>query len=284
MNMRGQLTKHLNGFSAVANVPKFKNTPIIIGEADPDGSAARSASKSPERGYRNVPAYGSYVAAMMKYSLDLAEREGVNLQGVLTWAFMFDGQRWFDGFRTLATNGIHKPVLNAFKMLGQMKGSTIPLTSDGAIPVDEILKKSVRQRSDINGMAVADGQILKIMLWNYHDILVPARPASVQLKVQLPTDYFSNKSIAAVRVTHYRIDETHSNAYTKWLELGSPQNPTPTMIAKMKEAMQLQMLEPVRIMEVNDNELSLNFELPRSGLSLIIIQNPEAQKKLRKEN
>jgi xylan 1,4-beta-xylosidase len=276
MSMKGQLEKHLRGFAAVADFPEFKNTPIIIGEADPDGAAAMPASKSPERGYRNVPAYGSYVAAMMKYSLDLAEREGVNLKGVLSWAFMFDGMPWFDGYRTLATNGVHKPVLNAFKMLGQLKGNQLPLTSDGAVPVDEILKESVREQPDINGMAVADGQVIKVLLWNYHDILVPAKSANVHLKVQLPDDYFSNTNIEALRVTHYRIDESHSNAYTKWLELGSPQNPTPKMIAQLKDAMQLQLLEPVVILDVNNNEARLSFELPRSALSLIILEKPKA--------
>ena len=272
MSMRGQLTKHLSGFSAVANVPKFKNTPIIIGEADPDGAAAVPASRSPERGYRNIPAYGTYVAAMMKYSLDLAKQEGVNLRGVLSWAFMFDGMPWFDGYRTLATNGVHKPVLNAFKMLGQLKGNQLSLTSDGAVPMNEILKSSVRERPDINGMSVIDGQTVKILLWNYHDILVPAEPASVRLNVKLPKDYFTNAEV--VRVSHYRIDDTHSNAYTKWLELGRPQNPTVEMIAQMKEAMQLQLLEPPMLLDVPDNEVTLNFDLPRSGLSLIILEKP----------
>ncbi|MHC4518810.1 MAG: GH39 family glycosyl hydrolase, partial [Planctomycetota bacterium] len=119
MNLGNQLRIHRRGFGIVADFPQYRNTPIIIGEADPDGCAGCPSSKFPERGYRNVPAYGAYEVATMKYSLDLARRQGVNLQGILTWAFMFDGQRYFEGFRTLATNGIHKPVLNAFKMLGQ---------------------------------------------------------------------------------------------------------------------------------------------------------------------
>jgi xylan 1,4-beta-xylosidase len=269
MSMRGQLSLHQSGFSAVAEIPKFKNTPIIIGEADPDGAAAMPASKSPERGYRNVPAYGSYVAAMMKYSLDLAEREGVNLKGVLSWAFMFDDQPWFDGYRTLATNGIHKPVLNAFKMLGQLNGNQLPLVSNGAKSLDAILKASVRKDPDINGMAVTDGQVVKVLLWNYHDILVPAEPASIRMNIQLPAD-FGNK----VRLRHYRIDDTHSNAYTKWLELGSPQNPTAKMVAQMKDAMQLQMLKPTKSVDIIDNQVTLNFELPRSALSLIILEKP----------
>ena len=266
MSMLGQLQKHQRGFAMVAGFPKFRNTPIIIGEADPDGAAGMPASRSPERGYRNVPAYGAYAAAMMKYSLDLAEREKVNLKGVLTWAFMFDGMPWFDGYRTLATNGIHKPVLNAFKMLGRLKGNELPLTSDGAVGLDEILKASVRVRPDINGMAVADGQSVKILIWNYHDYLVPAESAPIQLRVKLPPDFGSK-----ARVIHYRIDETHSNAYTKWLDLGSPQNPDAQMLAKLKAAMELEMLEPAKIIDITNNEATLNFDLPRSGLSLVIL-------------
>jgi len=270
MSIKGQLEKHQRGFAMVAGFPEFKNTPIIIGEADPDGAAAMPASQSPSRGYRNVPAYGAYVTAMMKYSLDLAEAEKVNLKGVLSWAFMFDGMPWFDGYRTLATNGIHKPVLNAFKMLGRLKGNELPLTSDGAVGLDEILKASVRARPDINGMAVADGESVKILLWNYHDYLIPAEPAPVRLKVKLPPDFGPKAN-----VTHYRIDDTHSNAYTKWLELGSPQNPDAQILTELKAAMELQTLEPAHLIDITDHQALLNFELPRFGLSLIIFKRTE---------
>jgi xylan 1,4-beta-xylosidase len=266
MSLRGQLEKHRRGFAVVASFPEFRNTPIVIGEADPDGAAAMPASQSPSRRYRNVPAYGAYVAAMMKYSLDLAEREKVNLKGVLTWAFMFDGMPWFEGYRTLATNGIHKPVLNAFKMLGQLTGDELPLTSEGAVGLDEILESSVRDKPDINGMAVADDQSVKILIWNYHDYLVPVEPVSIRLKVKLPPDFGSK-----AKLTHYRIDDTHSNAYTKWLELGSPQNPNAEMLAGLKTAMELEMLEPAKFIDITDSEATFNFELPRFGLSLIIL-------------
>jgi xylan 1,4-beta-xylosidase len=72
-------------------------------------------------------------------------------------------------------------------------------------------------------------------------------------------------------VTHYRIDNTHSNAYTKWLELGSPQNPGPEILAKLKAAMELQTLEPAKYMDILDSKATLSFDLPRFGLSLIIL-------------
>src|SRR5258708_29043850 len=43
-------------------------------------------------------------------------RSKSNMAGMLTWAFEFEGQPYFDGFRTVATNGIDKPVLNVFRM------------------------------------------------------------------------------------------------------------------------------------------------------------------------
>ena len=44
---------------------------------------------------------------------------------MLTWAFEFEGQPYFDGFRTLATNGVDKPVLNVFRMAGLMRGDRV---------------------------------------------------------------------------------------------------------------------------------------------------------------
>jgi len=112
-----------------------------------------------------------------------------------------------------------------------------------------------------------DGDKVKILLWNYHDLLAPAPSASIQLRTTLP-DGLPSKA----QITHYRIDDEHSNAYTKWLELGSPQNPDEDMIDQLNVAMQLQMLEPVKMVDVNDHEVTLNFDLPRFGLSLIIIE------------
>jgi xylan 1,4-beta-xylosidase len=270
MNLGNQLRLHDRGFGVVAGFSKYRDTPIIIGEADPDGCAGCPSTKFPDRAYRNVPAYGAYEVATMKYSLDLAKRQKVNLRGVVTWAFLFDGQPYFEGFRSLATNGIHKPVLNAFKMLGQLAGDEVPLTSDGALGLDEMLRTGVRGKPDINGMAVAGSGQVKILLWNYHDNLVEAKPAPMRVKVKLPESFG-----ARGRLTHYRIDDTHSNAYTKWIELGSPQTPNPEMLAQLKAAMQLQMLEPARIVDAEGGYITLAFELPRFGLSLVILEKPE---------
>ena len=43
--------------------------------------------------------YSSYTAASFPRALDLAREHGVNLQGALTWAFEFEDQPPFAGFR-----------------------------------------------------------------------------------------------------------------------------------------------------------------------------------------
>lgn len=269
MDLGNQLRLHRTGFAAVAGYAQFKSKPIVIGEADPDGCAACPQTDVPADAYRNVPAYGAYEAAMMKHSLRLADSLGVNLRACLAWAWLFEGYPYFQGFRTLSTNGIHKPVLNAFKMLGKLKGDRIPLSSTGALGLAEILKNGVRGEPDIDGMAVKSPGSVMALIWNYHDDIVQAAPAGITLKVTLPAGFPSQ-----VRLTHYRMDTTHSNAYTAWLKLGSPQSPSAAQTAQLKAAMALETLAPPALVSAVNGVVTQTFDLPRHGVSLVVIEDP----------
>jgi xylan 1,4-beta-xylosidase len=74
--------------------------------------------------------YSSYTAASFARKYDLAANRGVNLLGAVTWAFEFENQPWFRGFRDLATNGVDKPVLNVFRMFGMMQGNRAEVNKD----------------------------------------------------------------------------------------------------------------------------------------------------------
>jgi len=266
MNLGNQLRLHQTGFSKVAAVPAFKQTPIVISEADPDGCAACPATTTPENAYRNSPAYGAYEVAMMKRTLELEARLGVKVRGLVTWAFLFNGMPYFAGYRTLATNGIHLPVLNAFKLLGKLDGERVPVTSNGARTLDDILANSVRQDADIDAMATRNGQDVQVLVWNYHDDLVAAPDSTVHLIVQLPDGFTSS-----ARVTHLRVDEAHGDAYTLWVAQGSPQTPTAAQLTSMQQAMEPALLEPARQVAVTSGAASLDFPLPRFGISLITL-------------
>ena len=72
----------------------------------------------------------------------------VNLISMLSWSFEFEDKDYFEGFRSLATNGIDKPVLNVFRMFGMMSGDTGQSGSSIApIPLDAILDSGVRAGS-----------------------------------------------------------------------------------------------------------------------------------------
>ena len=82
----------------------------------------------------------------------------------MTWAFEFENQPYFEGFRTLATNGIDKPVLNLFRMAGLMRGNRVAVESSGRVPLATILTDSVHGNSDVDALAVRGEHELSILV------------------------------------------------------------------------------------------------------------------------
>src|SRR5207302_7568672 len=111
MGIRNQLRNIADNLKVVASFPQLKNIPVIIGESDPEGCAACGMASNPENAYRNGTLYSSYTAASFAREYELAKQMDVNLIGAVTWAFEFENQPWFYGYRDLATNGVDKPVL-----------------------------------------------------------------------------------------------------------------------------------------------------------------------------
>jgi xylan 1,4-beta-xylosidase len=183
---------------------------------------------------------------------------------MLTWAFEFEDQPYFDGFRTLASNGIDKPVLNLFRMAGLMQGDRVQVTSSSAVALDAILQPGVRDKPDVDALASRCDREISVLVWNYQDNDLPAPEASVKLTVNGIPD-----RAPRLLLRHYRIDHDHSNAYTLWERMGSPQSPTPEQYARLEEAGQLQLLESPRWVWNESGSIDLTFTLPRQALSLV---------------
>jgi xylan 1,4-beta-xylosidase len=264
MGISNQLKNIDQAFAVIAKFPELKQTPIVIGESDPEGCAA---CQGPQNGYRNGTMYSSYTAASFARKHDLAAKHGVNLEGALTWAFEFEDQPYFAGFRVLSSHGVAHPVLNTFRMFSQMTGDRLAVESDGAVPLDAMLKDGVRQKPDVSALASRDGRKLSVMVWHYHDDDVAGPDADVTLTLPgLPV------ATGAAKLTHYRIDETHSNAYTVWQALGSPQQPTKELYAQLEEAGQLAELDKASTVNIQDGEAKIRFRLPRQGVSLLVLE------------
>ena len=78
--------------------------------------------------------------------------------------------------------------------------------------------------------------------------------------------------IGRVLVQHFRLDETHSNAYTVWKQMGSPQHPTPEQYAQLKDLAGLQLLRAPEWADVRDRTIKIETEMPRESVSLITVK------------
>jgi xylan 1,4-beta-xylosidase len=264
MGVSNQLRAIDNGFRIAASFPEIATLPVIIGESDPEGCAACPVTTNPEMAYRNGTMYSSYTAEQIARTYQLADLHKVNLLGSVTWAFEFEDQPYFYGFRDLATNGIAKPVLNVFRMLGRMRGERVAVESSGGLTLEDVRARGVRAQADVSALASRDARQAAVLVWNYHDDDLPAEPAGVELTIAgLPA--------GRPTLTHYRVDHEHSNSYAAWQRMGSPQPPTPEQHAALERAGALEMVEPPRQVAVEDGRVVVRFTLPRQGVSLVTL-------------
>ena len=265
MGISNQLRDIDGGFSVIAGFPELKDKPIVIGESDPDGCAACPSSLYPQNGYRNSTLYASYTAASFARKYTLADRRGVNLLGAVTWAFEFEDQPYFAGFRVLSTNGVDLPVLNVFRMFGLMGGTRLAVESTGEVPLEAIRRNGVQgEKPDVAALAsLRDGE-LSVLAWNYHDDDLPAPPSPVELTLEnLP------EPDGPVLLHHYRIDADHSNAFEVWKAMGSPAKPTPEQQEKLVRAGQLALIGSPQWVKVEKGKIDLKFDLLRQSVSLL---------------
>lgn len=265
MNMSPQLSDIATGFRIAAAYPQTKNIPLIIGESDPEGCAACGMATNPSNAYRNGTMYSSYTAATFARKYELEDEYGINFKGAVSWSFEFENQPWFYGFRDLATNGVDKPVLNVFRMFGKMGGNRVEAVSNRMYPLKTVIDSSIRgTQTDIGVLASKGKNTAAVMICNYHDDDKQGAAEAISVSI----DNIPSKTIT---LTHYRIDNEHSNSYEVWKKMGSPPNPTSSQIAALQKAGQLQTIGEVQKLNTNANNLTLNISLPRQGVSLLKI-------------
>jgi xylan 1,4-beta-xylosidase len=264
MGISSELKSVENGFQIVAKFPQLTHVPIILSEADPEGCAGCSMKVNPANAYRNGPLYASYTATAMKAMFNLQDASKVNLISMLSWSFEFEGKDYFEGFRTLATNGVDKPILNVFRMAGLMSGERVAASSTGQVPLKEIVEEGVRRAPDVDAFATKAEREAAVMLWNYHDDDAAAPDADVEVAITgIPA------GVKRVLLEHYRIDDTHSNSYTAWKAMGSPQSPTPEQYARLKASGQLELLTSPEWLDVSNGKVTIATNLPRQATSLL---------------
>nr|UQU42803.1 beta-xylosidase [Talaromyces piceae] len=272
MDMSPQLQQIDEAFEVITSFHQYKQKPVFMSEYDPDGCAACTSAAYD---YRNGLMYGAYSAASFARAIDLAANRSVNLQAALTWAFEYEKNAilpnetgYFDGFRVLSTQGIDKPVLNFHRMWSMLSGDRIKAESSAQIPIQEVLSNGIHgAQTDVGSLATLteDGRALYVFLWHYHDNDLSFPDAQVSIDIEgLPAHF------AEAKLTHYRVDNKHSNSYAKWLSMGSPQSPTAEQYNELVAAGKLTTLGSPTSMHAHKGRLSTDLSLPIQALSLLV--------------
>lgn len=283
MNISTQLRQIDEAFGVVASFPQYRSTPIVMGEYDPDGCAACT---SQAYGYRNGLLYPAYTAASFMRAMSLATQRGVNLTGALTWAFEYEQTALlpnqtglFDGFRVLSTHGIDKPVLNVHRMWGMMNGDMVSTNSSGQVSMDVILNEGIGGGdTDVGAVATFNSSTgsLYVFVWNYHDQDLDFPDSNININIQgLPAAFLD--STAGLNLTHYRIDNDHSNSFSQWQAMGSPQAPSDEQYQELIQAGKLEALSQGETLSMPiDGKLSLGFSLPVRATSLLVLHKDKS--------
>ncbi len=237
---------------------------VILSECDPDGWAAGTIHDNPNLFYRNTEYYASYVAATVNKLMRHASARGKQVDGMLTWAFLFEDRPYFEGFRTLSTNGLDKPVLNVFRLLAKLGGVQVDLRSDRA---PDVLARGrgddAQTLPDVDGIATVDeSDGIQLFLSSHHDDWDVTTPSEVRVHV--------NGAPAGQRYRVYRslVAAGSSNAYTAWDGMGRPQPPSDSQLAQLHQAARLK-TEPLGEVTAAPDGLEVTITLPSHSACLL---------------
>ncbi|MCL1795773.1 MAG: beta-xylosidase [Clostridia bacterium] len=244
----------------------FGDLECVLSEADPDGWAAGGRFDNFNLNFRNTEYYASYTASAYKNLYDLADSMRGDIRP-LAWAFMFEGERCFEGTRTFSTQGIDKPMLNLFRLFEKLGDTRVAFESSRDVdPLSFADDNGTEEGPEIDGWATVRDGAVQLLMYCHHDDWDVKRTYDVSLSITgLP---FS----ANARVTHYRIDANHSNAYTEWVRQGQPNYPVDGQYAAIKAHDALAYESPRSFVPTKDGKLSLAFPLPTHAVSMLIIE------------
>ena len=252
------------GLESIACHEALHGVPVFVDECDPAVGTIYGVFDNPNFVVTNNEHYPNFVCALARRILDLNAAYPNPVALMTSWAFYFEGKRFFEGNRTLVDNeNIEKPVLNAFRMFSRLGHTRVQLHSDRRRDVTSLPASS----SEVDGLAAIGGNRVTVLLWHQADEWWAEGEAEVTLQMEhLP---FGGQAT----VRRYQIDGEHSNGYAEWVRQGCPQDPSPAQVARIKERQGLELYEPPATAPIGpDGSLDLRFTLPMFATVLLEIE------------
>ena len=162
------------------------------------------------------------------------------------------------GFGLLAVGNLRKPRWWGLWMLEQLLDERLAthVTGDGAGDMVQAI-----------GSRAADGRIA-VVAWN-GTVDVTKAGGSVLLDRSARMS-FAGLDARAYRLRHRRLDADHSNLVARWASIGGDSDwPDEAGWAALREADDLEHLEPEREVRPDDGALEVAFDLPMPSISLV---------------
>ena len=251
--------------------PAYENIEFFNDESDIVWEGSQGIRKESWLNFRNTHYFPGFVCKMVDTYCHVAEDEyNINLSVVdsdnchLQWeSFLFSGNR--SQFTPLvkypSADLIKKPAFNGYVLLSRLGDRRLTA---------ECAEAGFGRKYGVLPTVREDA--LSVMLWNFEDGMeedVNKRLIGLSFKA-LP---YGGK----YKLVHYRIDSRHSSSYGMWNSLGRPETPTAEQVRKIREAEGLEMLEPVRDIDLKA-DMYLEVEMPMHSVSLLMLLPENMQK------
>jgi L-iduronidase len=148
---------------------------------------------------------------------------------------------------------IKKPIMHVMTLLSLLGDRRCAITGAGDIA------------ADVGVIATRRGdEQVAVLVYHSRDKITASGTAPIHLELQhLP---FGRAMLA-----HYRIAEGCGDPYELWEAAGGLPEPLPDQYAAMRRVQELAPLEPPHEVMTEDGSLSLAFDLPLPGVSLILL-------------
>ncbi len=237
--------------------PALRNLPIHVEEWGETSGGTTGINDKPATHIRNSQYGAAFLVAWVERHIRMKQENDPKIENFTFCASGYEKipEHDFMGYRTLHTkNGFHKPILNAYKLL---KNAAPGLLGVETLPAG----------GNVTAFASRDEKRITVVVVNYQDDKIDNDGSDFQVKLGITTKW---KPSSGITLKHWRIDETHSNAYTVFKNLGSPALPNPIEMDAIKSKMDLELLDKPARMKAEQLK-NMEFSMPCNSVSLLEI-------------
>jgi L-iduronidase len=250
--------------------PRFQHLPFMNGEADPKAGWYIS------RPYYSTAYYPAIIAKITNQQLRvLGDSEHVDVRVALQcnaflggWDYrslltLFQANHHSEGIDFHHDNGlgfdmVKKPVLNFYSMLSLLGDKRVRTDGDNDPTADLGALATIR----------VDDQVA-VLLYNCADD--PGKSGTTRVHLQLERLPFGQAMLV-----RYEIDDLHKQPYLLWKEMGSPQEPSAAQLAATRACQELRATAEPALVKAAGGTLSLDFDLPLPGVTLVVLSKRPA--------